>query len=176
CKLQPTVPEHKGALEQANSHLMALNKQKAGMALKSLSNPRQIAGTRKNLKLLSKFFDQLAAKGSLNGARINEARMSIKNKMVLLATDEYDIQARNALGSGKHQLAAHYYTQANNILTKHNSGNTFNDSIRNHKDWIGEATKLAKAEQERLRAEKEALEADSKKWDDSDWKKKNFYD
>lgn len=175
-QLQPDDGSHKAMLQQANERLLALSKQKGSDQLKSLSNARQITGTRKNLKLLLKFFDQLGQKGSLNHAKAAEARGIVKNKMALLAADEHDIQARGALANGKHQLAAHYFTQANTILTKYNTDHAFNENIRNHAEWIKSASDMARAEQERIKAEKEALEADSKKWDDGDWKKKNFYD
>jgi len=174
--LQPDEGSHKTMLQQANERFLALSKQKGSNQLKSLSNARQITGTRKNLKLLLKFFQQLGQKGALNSTKASEARNIIKNKMALLAADEHDIQARGALANGKHQLAAHYFTQANTILTKYNSDHVFNENIRNHQEWIKSASDMAKAEQDRIKAEKEALEAETKKWDDGDWKKKNFYD
>ncbi len=176
CELQPEEEKHKGMLQQANERYLAFSKQKGSNQLKSLSNARQITGTRKNLKLLLKFFQQLGQKGALNHTKASEARTIIKNKMALLAADEHDILARGALANGKHQLAAHYFTQANAVLSKYNSDQVFNENIRNHQEWISSASDMAKAEQARIKAEKEAMEAESKKWDDGDWKKKNFYD
>lgn len=174
-KLQPD-PQHQANLDQANERLLLISKQKGGNQLKSLSNARQITGTRKNMKLLHKFFQQLEQKSALNPRKANEARLIIKDKMALLASDEFDIQARNALAAGKHQLAAHHFTQANGILTRYNTEQSFAENIRNHAEWIRSASDMAKAEQDRIKAEKEALETDNKKWDDGDWKKKNFYD
>jgi len=175
-KLQPSDESHKRNLAAANERLTLLSKQRGGENLKSLNNPRQITGTRKNIKLLYKFFQQLNQKGTLSGTKGQDASLLIKDKLALLGVDEQDIQARAALAGGKHQLAAHYFTQARDILLKYNTEQSFNANIKNHSEWIENASNMAKAEQERVKMEKEAHENDSKKWEDADWKKKNIYD
>ncbi|MBB6523006.1 hypothetical protein [Pseudoteredinibacter isoporae] len=175
-ELQPNQKKHKVHLQRANDDYLALSKQEDESKLDSLGSAGQIAGTRKNLNLLLKFFNQLSQNGALNHSKASKAELIIRNKLALLASDEFDIPAKNALADGKYQLAVHYFTQANTVLSKNNAGQVFNDNIRKHQEWIKSAREKAKVEQERIKAEKEAMEAELKNREDDGWKKKNVYD
>lgn len=175
CRLQPEVSAHAKALKAQNEQLIAIKSTSPESNLRSLTNSRQIQGTRKNMQLMHKFVQQLHAKGSISDPVATQAKEIIKNKMVVLMCDEQGIRARTALTSDKNQLAAHCFNQAREFLRKHNSNNVFDEHIKQHTEWISDAVNLAKADQNREDAERVAFEGE-KRWEEDSWKKKNMYD
>lgn len=174
-KLQPESPEHARALKTQNEFLMAIKGSAQENNFRSLKNPKQIGGTRKNMQLMHKFINQLHAKGSISDPVAAQAKEIIKFKMVLLVTDEHDIRGDTALSTDKSQLAAHCFNQARELLIKHNNGSVFNEHIKQHTEWVMDASNRAKVNKSREEAEKEALEGE-KRWEEESWKKKNIYD
>ncbi|MFL0796611.1 MAG: hypothetical protein K6L73_03850 [Cellvibrionaceae bacterium] len=84
----------------------------------TLSNPNQIKEVRSHLSDLNKFIVMLQKRGTISTDQMNNYQLQIKNLMVQVSLDTYQMAATRAIEREKYRLAYHYFDLAKKILMK----------------------------------------------------------
>ncbi len=84
----------------------------------TLSNPNQIKEVRSHLSDLNKFIVLLQKRGVISADQMNNYQLQIKNLMVQVSLDTYQMAATRAIEREKYRLGYHYFDLAKKILIK----------------------------------------------------------
>ncbi|GAB1259544.1 hypothetical protein [Aurantivibrio plasticivorans] len=146
-----------------------------------LENPKQIKEVRTQLQELHKFIEKLANKGTINSNQAKGYSKQVAKLILQISVDGYLTHAKQAQGSGKTRLAAHYYTLARKLLVRENSQKTYSKQIEQLDGAISRLEEKLKEEASQPPPDKAGAPPANKEWADfqkeeDGWKKKTVYD
>jgi|GEM_PF-6839404 len=171
CQLAPGLPS-RDALAQAQALQGRL-----GESTESDSDtpphPGRLREARQLLRQIHSHIRERHEQGQLGHSQAQEHVRQIKQGLLQLQLDGFELAAEKALAADKLALARHYHQRALTLLHQHSHGAQYDDKIARLETLIKELDDLEKQQQA---AAMPSSEAWNQLGNDESWKKKTLYD
>ena len=183
-KLEPDEPKHLQDLQLMSAELSDTKKQPVSHQPPQLETHQQIKEVKACLEELHKYIVKLEEKNTLSKNQAIAYRAQIKQLVLQISIDGYELHGKKAIHSDKLKLAVHYYELAFNLLVREGKTGPFEKRIASLKRTLVELrAKLqdqdpnAKLSNDEINEQAEVQAAwDKMQTGDDLWKKKNVYD
>lgn len=180
-KLYPDDNQYIEAIKVRSAQLENIIRKSDESKCPDLQSVAQINELRQYLNLLGGFLQKSFKRNHITSKQHSHYRQLIKELIIRLAVNNYTISAKQALDIQKIKLSIHYYDLAKKLLIRETPSN-YKETIQMINSRMESLLEMEKAEQQALAAEinREEESEEDNEWnefeEESDWKKKNFYD
>lgn len=182
--LEPDNNQHKVELQTLSQQMNDARRQPSRQANVRLENPQQISEVKACLEELHKYVFQLEEKGRIPRASADAHRASIRELVVNITVDSYNIAGKQALEKDKPRLALHNLQLALRLMERERSAGNFDQRIADLEQQCAKLQDVVAAEDAEaagveIEPEEQAdLEEQWSEFGESDslWKKKQVYD
>ena len=176
ARLNPSDKSHAEELTMVASQMQATQQRDDQQKRPTLQSPEQVKDVKSHLQELFKFLMNLQRKGTIKKVEADDFGQQIKQLVLQISVDSYILQAKQAKQADKPKLAIHYFSLAQKLIEKDETGQYAKQSaklsqiIQSLEQEVGEPTKQVETEDN----------AQDKEWEEMEkpdsWKKKNIYD
>lgn len=182
--LEPENTTHKGELQMLSQQMTDARRRSSSKGNVRLENPQQISEVKACLEELHKYVFQLEEKHRIPRENADAHRASIRELVVNITVDSYDIAGKQALEKDKPRLALHNLELALRLMERERKSGNFDQRITElQQQCAGLSTKISEEDSSSTGPdlEPEDKEQLDNQWDEFAekepvWKKKQVYD
>lgn len=184
AELEPENNAHQGELQTLSQEMNNARRQHTRQGNVRMENPQQISEVKACLEELHKYIFQLEEKNRIPRQTADAHRASIRELVVNLTVDSYNIAGKQALEKDKPRLALHNLELALRLMERERKSGNFDQRISELQQEcavLGGRISEEDAEATGPEIEPEDQEGLDNQWDEfsnkeGDWKKKQMYD
>ncbi|BFM12038.1 hypothetical protein R50072_21910 [Simiduia litorea] len=176
ARLNPNDKSHIEELALVASQMQATQQRSDQHKRPTLQSPQQVKDVKTHLQELFKFLAHLQRKGTIKKVEADDFGQQIKQLVLQISIDSYVLQAKQARQAEKPKLAIHYFTLAQKLIDKDESGQYAKQSAK-----LSQIIQTLEADAgEPVTAAESDDGTQDKEWQEMEkpdsWKKKNIYD
>jgi len=184
AKVEPREPLHMQDLQTVFTSMAEVQRQTKPHSAIPIENPQQMKEVKLCLEELNRFIHGLEAKHVLAQNQAETFRGQIRQLVLQLTVDNYELQGRQARQASKTKLAHHYYDLSIKLLVREGKPGQFDARIAKMKAILAGLSKQLHDEEQvtpvtdQELAEQEEIASEWDKFDSDEdiWKKKHVYD